>query len=45
MQPRGHAFGLPAPLLPRARCDQAEEVFLFQFVEVQDPRERFEDLR
>ena len=44
MQPRGHAFRLPAPLLLRARGGQAEEVLLFELVKVQDPRERFEDL-
>jgi hypothetical protein len=45
MQPRGHAFRLPAPLLLRARGAQAEEVLLFELVQVQDPRERLEDLR
>ena len=45
MQPRRDAFWLPAPLLLRARGGQAEEVFLFELVKVQDPREGFEDLR
>ena len=38
MQPCGHAFGLRAPPPPRARGGQAEEVLLFEFVKVQDPR-------
>ncbi len=44
MQPGGHAFRLAAPRAPGARGGQAEEVFLFQLVEVQHSRERFEDL-
>ena len=45
VQPCGHAFRLPAPLRPGARGGEAEEVFLFELVKVQDPRERLEDLR
>ena len=44
VQPRGHAFRLPAPLRPRALGAQAEEVLLFELVKVQDPRQRFEYL-
>jgi hypothetical protein len=45
MQPCGHAFRLLAPLPPRARGGQTEEVLLFELVKVQDPRKRFEDPR
>ena len=44
VQPRWHAFWLPPPLRPRARGGQAEQVLLFELVEAQDPRERFEYL-
>jgi hypothetical protein len=45
VQPRGHAFGLSAPLRPGTRGGQAEQELLLDLVEPQDPRERFEDLR
>src|ERR1035438_6439352 len=44
MQPRGHALRLSPPRRPRARGGQAEEVVLLDVVQVQNPRERFQDL-
>ena len=35
----------PGTLRPQVRGGQAEEVVVFELVKVQDPRERFEDLR
>jgi hypothetical protein len=45
VQPCGHVFRLAAPLRPGVRGGEAKQVFLFELVKAQDPRQRSQDLR